>query len=246
MEQFYTKLSQISFYRLHPSYLPFIGADYEAYRILHIGESHYCSTMDVEQYNINYFSNWFEAACPEVETDLLHNNITRRVAKGVVENGDRFSIFDNVLRSFLKIVVKEQNPHISRYNRCNYNYFAFMNFYPFPAFEDGGSFIESINAYSKKHNLQNEAGDLIHKCEYYATQIVDSVIDILEPRCIVFTSCDAGYAYQNNAGKYRNDPRVIFTSHPAKPYTWNKPLPSLNNQKGIDVFERGLRNIYCL
>lgn len=244
MEQYYAELSRVHFYTLHPSYIPFVGSDYDTYRILHIGESHYCDSMDVEQFGINFFANWFDEPCAEVETNLLNNNITRRVANGVANEGIRFSIFDNILRSFLKIVTEEESPHISKWNRCKYNYFAFMNFYPFPAFRERGSFLDSIYDYSKSHNSQEKASKLIETCECTATNVVDEVISILKPRCIVFSSCDAGSAYRNHNGKYKDDPRVIYTSHPARPFTWNKPLPSLENKKGIDVFESGLKRIY--
>ena len=244
MEQYYTEFSRVPFYKNHPSYIPFVGSDYDTFRILHIGESHYCDLMDVEQFGIDYFMDWFDKPCAEVETNLLNNNITRRVATGVANEGNRFSIFDNILRSFLKIVIEEENPHISKKNRCKYNYFAFMNYYPFPAFKEAGSFLDSIYDYSKKHKSQAEASKLIEICESAATNIVDEVISILNPVCIVFSSCDAGNAYKNHNGKYKDDPRVIYTSHPAKPFTWNKPLSSLGSQKGIDVFESGLKRVY--
>lgn len=244
MEQYYAELSQILFYKLHPSYIPFVGSDYDTYRILHIGESHYCGTMNVEQFGIDYFSRWFDESCAEVETDLLKNNITRRVANGVVNDGNRFSVFDNILRSFLKIVAEEDNPRISKQNRCKYNLFAFMNYYQFPAFMEKGSFRKSINDFAKTHGAQESAAKLIESCESASTGIVDAVIAIIKPRCVVFSSCDAWNAYKKHYGKYRDDPMMIYTSHPGRPTTWNKPLASLENQKGIDVFESGLKRIY--
>ena len=35
------KLKAIGFFRIHPSYLPFIGTEYEKYKLLQISESHY-------------------------------------------------------------------------------------------------------------------------------------------------------------------------------------------------------------
>ena len=237
-------LKQIDFYKLHPSYLPFIGSDYDKYRILHIGESHYCDSMDIEQFGINYFFKWFDEPCNEVETDLLNNNITRRVANGIVNNECHFTIFDNVLRSFIRIMKDEQNPRISNENRKEYKYFAFMNYYPFPAFEPKGNFLQSLRKLSKMKNNKDETEKLICKAEYEATNIVDQVIDILNPNCIAFTSCAAWKSYKNKNGKYVNDERMIYTSHPGKPVSWNKALPILENQKGIDVFESGLKRIY--
>ena len=148
-----------------------------------------------------------------------------------------------MLRSFLKIVKGENNPHISKSNRRNYNYFAFMNFYPMPAFTQG-SFVDSVIDLSKKQSCHSEAELLLKRCETEATIIVDDVIDVLQPRCVVFSSCDAWSAYILNGGKHQSESRMIFTSHPARPFTWNKPLQSLNYSKGIDVLENGLRDIY--
>ena len=52
------QLNHIDIYKLHPMLMPHIGTEYDKYRILHIGESHYINqTPDTEKYNIKYFEN---------------------------------------------------------------------------------------------------------------------------------------------------------------------------------------------
>ena len=50
-----------------------------------------------------------------------------------------------------------------------------------------------------------------------------------------------GKAYINSCGaKASIDTDIVYTSHPAIPFSWNKPLPSLNGKTGKEVFENAL------
>lgn len=243
MANYEEELKNLDFYKLHPSYLPFVGSKYDEYKILHIGESHYCFELDVNKYNIDYFMKWFDKPCVEVENEVLKSDITRRVVNGMMKpDGKSFAVFDNVLRSFLCIIENEQEPHITKSNRDKYNHFAFMNFYPFPAFESKGCFPNALSSFGKKNNRKEAAEQLLRFTEKRATEIVDEVIDILQPRCVVFSTCAGWQAYANCGGKYQLDERMIYTSHSGKP--WFRALKSLKGKRGIDVFENGLKRIY--
>ena len=83
--------------------------------------------------------------------------------------------------------------------------------------------------------------------------VVDMAILPQQPKCrkgvdkaIVFTTVSAGNAYKEANGRYSNDPRVIYSSHPGYPYTWWKCLKSLDGKRGIDVMEDGLRSIFTV
>ena len=39
--EYESKLKEISFYKLHPEYIAFVGDKFEKYRILQVGESHF-------------------------------------------------------------------------------------------------------------------------------------------------------------------------------------------------------------
>lgn len=242
MEEYYKKLSEIEFFKLHPSYIPFVGDLYNEFKILQISESHYSDIMDTKKYGIEYFVKWFDEECSDVETDILKNNITRRVCEGVCKDGNRFANFDNPLRSFMQIVLDMENPHVSKENRFLYNNFAYMNFYQMLAFEEKGYFKKAFYNQAERDNLMKTAEALLHRCRRVSTDVVDQVIDILEPKAVVFTSIDAWEQYKNYNGKYVNDKRMIYTTHPGRP--WHSPQNKLNGKTGKEVFEIKLKELY--
>lgn len=241
MKDYYKELSEIEFFKLHPSYIPFVGDLYDEYKILQISESHYSDIMDTSVYGIEYFSKWFDEECSEVESDILHKKLTRRVCEGVCE-GICFANFDNPLRSFMKIVLDIEKPHTNKQTRYLYNYFAYMNFYQMLAFEAKGYFKKSFYNQAEREGLIGTAEGLLNRCREVSTNVVDQVIGVLEPKAIVFTSIDAWEQYINYNGKYANDIRIIYSAHPGRP--WNSKQNKLNGQTGKEVFETRLKEIY--
>ena len=246
------KLADIGFYKLHPSYIPFVGDKYNEFRILQISESHYCNNLDVSKYGIPYFIHWYDSVCNEVEEGILGNNITRYVGNGVVgniKNDDgsvnsyQYQNFDNPLRSFRKIVLGKEGD-INPETRKDYNYFAFMNFYQFPALEAKGHFPDTIKRRGKTEGCKELAKVLLRISNDNSTRIVDSVIDVLSPRVVVFTSFCAGDAYKECGGKYAQSENVVYVSHPNNPFPWSKSYKRLGWKKPITVFEAKLREIY--
>lgn len=245
---YYKQLQEIPFYKLHPSYLPFVGEDYNKYRILQISESHYCMEItDRDKYGIAYFENWFVSEGTDVETIILQGNITRRVCDGVMGNGDgtqrSFPNFDNPLRSFCDIVLHLGKLRMSKYNenRKKYSHFAFMNFYQIPAFQNMGCFKDSFYKEAKKEKIKNPE-DVLNQWRKESTELIDQVIDILKPKAVAFTSMDAWKAYEENNGKYRNSEIIIRAAHPNRP--WNNHHADLDGKTGKQAFEGGLRKIY--
>lgn len=242
MNNYYTALSRIDFFKLHPSYIPFVGNLYDEYKILQISESHYSDIMDTKVYGIEYFSKWFDEKCPEVEVDILNNKLTRRVCEGVCNGCNRFSNFDNPLRSFMKVVLDIENPHTNKQTRPLYHHFAYMNFYQMLAFEAKGYFKKSFYNQAEREGLTKTAENLLDRCRQVSTNVVDQVIDVLEPKAIVFTSIDAWEQYICYSGKYIDDNRMIYSTHPGRP--WNSKQNKLNGRTGKDVFEARLRELY--
>lgn len=236
-------LKEIDFFKIHPSYLPFVGTEYEKYKVLQISESHYSDNLDTNRYGIRYFSRWYDEQCCEVENGVLHNNITRRVCKGVIQGDNHFQNFDNPLRSFRKIVLGKGD-HIDNNSRSDYNFFSFMNYYQFPAFKQKGYFSEAIIEQGKIENLRNEAQQLLDLSRKKSADIVDDVIDRLNPRLIVFTSFDASDSYKKSKGKHVDEERVVFVSHPNNPFPWSKSYKRLNGKKSVDILEEKLKEIY--
>lgn len=243
MTQYESKFMNIPYYKLHPSYIPFVGNNYEAYRILQISESHYCKEItDRTKYRIAYFNDWFTTECVEIEQGILGNNLTRGVCETVMQNCS-YPNFDNPLRSFCNIVLKTGRINLSKYNqnRQLYSYFAYMNFYQIPAFQDKACFKPSYYAQAKREGIQN-ADSILEKWQTQSTQLIDQVIEILEPRAIAFTSIDAWGSYEKCGGKYVKDDRIIRSAHPNRP--WNTAQTSLSGKTGKQAFEEGLERIY--
>ncbi len=241
-EKYYDQLKKIAFFERHPSYIPFVGDEYEKYQILQISESHYADGLDTKKYGITYFSKWFDEECPEIEIDLLENNKTRAVCGRVCTSEKSYANFDNPLRSFMKIVLDIEDPHTTKKTRHLYHHFAFMNFYQMPAFKEKGYFKKAVRSQGKQEHMEEAAEELLGKCRQASVEIIDQVIDILEPKAIVFTSIDAGEQYRYHKGKYANDKKVIYTSHPGRP--WNSAQVSLDGQTGKEVFEAKLKDLY--
>ena len=235
------QLETLDFYKLHPSYLPFVGKDYGKYRILQISESHYLRGMDTSKYGIAYFEKWFEDPCEDVERQL--GRMTRGVCEDVIARGTSYCNFDNPLRSFRRVVLGQDDP-IDNEARKDYDYFAFMNFYQFPAFEEKGYFSNTVLSQGKREGQISRARALLSKSQAFSTRLVDEVIRVLDPRLIVFTSSDASDSYKSNNGLYADDKRVIFVSHPNNPFPWSKPYARYGGKRPVDVFEEKLREVY--
>ncbi len=245
--QFDNEFNTIEQLRFHPTYYPFVGDDYEDYRILQIGESHYLrQTSDNEKYNIEYFEKWWSNPCQEVLDDNYKSVNTRIVISNYMnDKGDgAYTIFTNFIKSFSKIVLKNSIDRITVEDKGLYRYVSFMNFFQMPSLYSGKKYWDSLLTSAKKLNKKQLAYDMWSVAVRKSIATVDDVIDIISPKAVVFTSISAGDAYKKWNGKYKDDSRVIYTSHPGYPFTWWKKLKSLDGKRGIDAFEDGLTRIY--
>lgn len=241
------ELQNIPVYSLHQSLLPFVGDLYEDYRLLHIGESHYINqTPDSEKYSIEYFKAWWIDSCQEAMDDSPGWVDTRQVMSNYMqEKYGAYSIFTNFIKSFSKTVLNKPIGSISGETKKLYEYVAFLNFFQMPSLYEKTKFWDSLEISAKGLGKPELALETWNAAVDNSIRTVDSVIDIINPKAVVFTSLSAGEAYRNGNGKYKTDSRVVYTSHPAYPYTWWKELKSLDGKRGIDVCEEGLARIYC-
>jgi hypothetical protein len=228
-------------------YGPYVGSLFDEYKILQIGESHYIGqTPKNEKYGIRYFEKWWSEPCEELTKEYGGWFDTRHV---VVENflGEQnvsYRIFTNFIKFFSKIVLEDEFDYMTKERIQLYRYAAFMNFFQMPSLYNAKNFYESLCISAKLEGDKSLAGNMWDCVVKHSVATVDSVIEIIKPRAIVFTSISAGNAYKDYNGKYKADERVIYTSHPAYPFTWNKKLKSLGGKTGKEVFEQGLKRIY--
>lgn len=247
---FDNKLQEIEILKLHPSLIPFVGERYAERRILHIGESHYLSqTADSEIFSAEYFyNNWWTDSCEEVLAESPGYVDTRHVVNDNYLGGisGSYGIFTNVVKTYSKVVLGREIKHISLEDKQLYNDFAFMNFYQMPSLYYGMKYWNSIYKSAKAHGNKKLASDLWAKCVESSVATVDSVVEIIDPKIIVFTSCSAWEAYEEYKKGFDSSicyEKIIHTSHPAFPASWNKPLKALDGKTGEKVYEDGLKKL---
>ncbi|MBP3871788.1 MAG: hypothetical protein J6E46_12535 [Faecalicoccus sp.] len=238
------ELKKIDIYAKHPGFLPYIGDKYDEYRILHVGESHYIEqNVDDEKYGIEYFQDWWTGGCSEID-QCFEGYFTRPVVEKYINSDGKgkFSIFNNFLKSFSRVVLnKEITITKKNENRKLYEYMAFMNFFQMPAIYNKNGFQKSLWISAKKAGDTKLAENTWKEACQNAVETLDAVIDVINPEAVVITSIDAGEIYKQNG---RHQDLIIITSHPASPFSWNKPLKRLGGKTGKDVFEEGLKVIY--
>ena len=233
-------INSIPFFQIHPEYLPFIGDHYEQYKILIVGESHYIGqTPDNEEYSIEYFmKNWWnqETNSPGYEKWADWYN-TRGVLNSYLF-GDRHRghlIFTNLVKAFSEKTLKKKIDSINIENSQAFHYLAFMNFFQMPSLFDGMKFWNSLVESGKKHNEPNLALSAWNKCSLESAWVLDSIIDILRPNLVIFSSKSAYYAYLESKTTHSNDNNIYCVPHAGSPY-WNKGTKESNGKTGKELF----------
>ena len=248
MNKYEKELNDIEVYRLHPYLKPFVGEKYDEYKVLHIGESHYINqTYDKEVYGIDSFKQWWEKPCDYIIKNLDCEGWinTRHVMSNYMsDKKGAYTIFNNFIKSFSKVALMRPISNISPEDKKLYDYVAFMNFFQIPSLYEGKKLWDSFYESAKKMGNRKIAYEQWDAAVAHSVEVIDKVIDILSPHAVVFTSISAGKAYCEANGKYSKDIRIIYTSHPAYPFTWNKPLKSLDGKSGKEVMEAGLESFF--
>ena len=237
------QLLETKFFKLHPEYIPFIGNNYEEYKILHIGESHYLdqkSDSSADKYPITYFDKWWYDPCHELLRDFDGWYNTRDVITNYL-NGSRHkghSIFSETIKVFDKIYIGRDNVQMNYKESQNYHYFAFMNFFQMPALYNGMKYWDSLLLSANKIGNRQLAYDMYEKAAQVSSKVLDEVIAILKPNVVIFTSDSAKYAY-NKYGKYHSAEFVINSTHPGCSW-WNRPMRKFGGLTGKQELERQL------
>lgn len=239
-------LSSIPHYQIHSNLLPFVGSDYDKYRIFLIGESHFINQdKDKNDITLLDFEKWWEEPC----LHLLENSAGWVDTRNVINNymsgkTGSYSIFTNIVKSFSRTVLDKDIKCISLEDKQLFSYFAFMNFFQMPSLYSGVKYWDALKKSAKLLGDKSLAIDVWDMCVEVSTGVVDTVIDILKPKVVVFTSISAGNAYKETTQANHSSTEIVYTSHPATPFTWNKSLSSLKGKTGKAVFEEALLRIY--
>jgi len=240
-------LKQIDFYKTHPEYLPFIGDNFDEFRILQVGESHYIGQSSAyAPFDLEYFDKWWTDSCPELyehpdgypETKCWGSWYKTRdvIGRFLNKNQNNYSIFTNMIRAFDEAV--GGLPECVNIKR-KYHYFAFMNFFQMPSLHQGVSFEKSI--YKSAKEADNPTA-VYKRAVEESCAVLDKVVGILNPNAIVFTSKAAYRAYCTHRGECAEiDKRLINTVHPGCSW-WNRPIKRFDGRTGREELVRALRN----
>lgn len=229
------KLKQILFYQIHESYLPFIGDSYNKYKILQVGESHYINQKKGGvKYDTKYFhDNWWVNNCNQVLDDLDSKTRinTREIIRMFISNenistkrGERipYAMYQNILKVFNEVYELENN-------RENYNCFAFMNFFQIPSLVYGEGIYNSLKTCDD--NWKQNGEKVWEKVCEQSTKVFSRVVDIIEPKLIIFTSKLAYSVYEREKLDFGKDVIIKSLVHPGCSW-WNR----LNGEHGRGKF----------
>ncbi|PWL88521.1 MAG: hypothetical protein DBY14_02865 [Escherichia coli] len=239
MKKYDELLKNVDFYKLHPQYMAFVGDNYEKYKILHIGESHYLNqdrNDDDNKYSLKYFNNWWSDECSELKNDYEEYYNTRGVLKNYLD-GDRkkgYTIFRNMLDVFCDVYGVEKNGDTDLYNN-----FAFMNFFQIPSLYKGISFDNSLK-FAPENANKSYVKSFYQKAVVNSSKVVDEVIEILNPTVIVFSSSKSINEYKKY-GKFALDKRIVYSVHPGCAW-WNRNIKKINNT-GKDDLKRQWKEV---
>ncbi len=202
-KQFDEEFLKNDFLKRHEECLPFIGEKYEESRLLLVGESHYVPKQDVQKVNRDDFY------------DISFKDLTEGTYKGWIDTRKVFEyraydkkefdpFFSNTATEIAKAIHETNN--LSRNQKIDaMHQYAFMNYFKRPAYDQGKTI--------------RELTELDYK---YAYDISSYVMEILDPKLIVFLSKKAYWAFCDADNKRLCSKYSIkCVSHPSCVW-WNR------------------------
>lgn len=212
------ELEKLNHYMKHPEMKPFIGTNYDAAKILLVGESHYIEDIDAATDAVkNYYNTgWYETPlCKDFPNQSWFN--TREVVHNfsVLRRGKGHGMFRNPAVEMIKIHGNNKNLTDSD----AFNHFAFMNYFQRPASQQGDSI---------SNNDEDNAK---------AFETLNGVIDIIKPKKVIFLSKKAYTAYTSFSGENHIDcfEKTYWTVHPT--------APSWHGNDGREKFDETVKDL---
>lgn len=254
------KLDSIDFFRKgkHPEYKPFVGKNYEKYRVLHIGESHYIDNKDDNPtITLDDFKGWWDGEQSEKLNELISWYNTASVVNDYMDyrRTKAHGIFTNVLKSFCNVVIPNDSfDKITTEDSKKYNYFAYMNFYQMPSIYFDKNYTKALYSAGKIEGMNNDQIDkLWYECFDNSVKIFENVVEEIEPKIIIVSSMEVCKYYEKYAlidesgkrgkGKLFKDSRVIFVDHPGTSW-WNRVKKDNALLTSKQRLENKLKEIY--
>lgn len=191
------ELSNIKHFKLHPELLPFIGSNYNVFKILIMGESHYIG----KHYKDSCFSldSWYcKETCSyawEKDNDSEWFN-TRGVLNSFLSGykARAYSMFrkpSEVLKESI-----EKKCRISVTDEDAFESFAFFNFFQRPEIHMGKSISDTSDDQQK------------------AVEIFNDIIRVIQPNKIIFLSKKAYEVFTGSESSLLVEDKIEYVMHP--------------------------------
>ena len=237
------KLKQVECIKKHDFLLPFVGTNYDKYRILQIAESRYLYDCKLTPQEISdVYTSWFQGNHQKILSSYHENVDTRSMFERYLSYTENYKGW--AFPNFATSVAKGLGESISRENVNN---FAFMNFYQLPfAAQDKDN---GMN-YSKFKGLListlevHDINELWKKCCREAVETVNAVVEILQPNLIFFTSTHAYNQYQHYTKEFglkRYDSIRLY--HSSDNRWWYRTIKGQSNSSAqiVEAKVKGLK-----
>lgn len=209
---------------------PFVGDHYdpEKYGILFVGESSFTNNINraPECLNKELFDKWWDP-----NSDLYIDKPYYFDAKNTINsfingydcNGEKI---EDVTMDFIAkaLITGYNNKNKDKIYDDDLDYrqilrnIAFTNFYQIPSFIEAKSIDISFKQICANSNV--ELLDLYHKANAESTKILNGIIEVLQPKAIVFLSTLAFEGYKTR-GKVRRAGKIKITNIPNPLSNWS-------------------------
>lgn len=210
------QFSHIEHYKIYPELYPWVGQAFhmQCPRILVLGESHYLKPSSVYHHDA---AAWYAGISIQDKSDRSWTITRGIVANGLVSQwkGKSKTIYRNIEAAAVDAGVGAQT-HGSPFHSM-----AFMNYFQRPAQVSGKSLV--VSELDQSHS----------------TAVLNSVLEILSPRIVVFCSVLAWKAARESV---RENQRVhfAFAPHPATRW-WHTPMRKYKDKTGRQMFIQALQ-----
>lgn len=234
------ELKQIRHFIYHPELLPYIGENYDKYKVLLIGESHYLE----EKFEAvaEYFLDWYDkpTSCFSILDNIINNDVKHnwedfykfwfdtRCQMG--KNGFENHKMGKTIGKAIFEAVSQNSNFFVKDEADALSYIAYFNYFQRP--ELGGVktfssiFIEGNHGYHGYNTFWE-----FERAKAY--EIATKIFKILEPNKIIFLSRKALNFYNEQADK---NSKIELVYHPSSRW-WHRKMPN-SNEKSKEKFSR--------
>ena len=226
-QSYYAELGKIDFFKVRPEMIPFVGEEYDTYKVLQLSESHYFhhTSNEPEEFGIKYFvDKWLELdPCEEFMMKYGGSVNTREDIIGFMRGEtENYPAYYNFLKAMSEGVLGKSIETISRGSdeQKLFKYIAYTDYFMMPALYFDKKHLPdsvklSIERLPKDEQELYKYKEVMEKIVDFSDRVIEQVIDILKPRAIVFTSKKGGDFFRKHNIKYANDKRMIYAYHPS-------------------------------